>query len=85
MFGCQRTAQSNQETRKQEEADIQAEFLVGLNGYYTAFPQAARSKWDLDVMVFDVTNFDIHDATEREDFLDKVEDFLETPQNRSLK
>ena len=30
-------------------------------------------------MVFDVTNFDIHDATEREDFLDKVEDFLETP------
>ena len=52
---------------------------MGLNGYYTAFPQAARSKWDLDVMVFDVTNFDIHDATEREDFLDKVEDFLETP------
>ena len=30
------------------------------------------------MMVFDVTNFDIHDATEREDFLDKVEDF-ETP------
>jgi len=64
---------------RQEESDIQAEFLVGLNGYYTAFPQAARSKWALDVMVFDVTNFDIHDATEREDFLDKVEDFLETP------
>ena len=33
-----------------EEAGIGADFLGGLNGYYSAFPQVLKSKYDVPVM-----------------------------------
>jgi deoxyadenosine/deoxycytidine kinase len=54
--------------RKEEEA-IDDEFLLGLNGYYAAFPQVLKSKYGVPVMTFDVTHFDAHDPTQQDAFL----------------
>ena len=66
-----------------EEAGIGAEFLGGLNGYYSAFPQVLKSKYNVPVMTFDVTHFDVHNPTQQDAFLALAEAFLngsgETP------
>jgi deoxyadenosine/deoxycytidine kinase len=68
--------------RKEEEA-IDDEFLLGLNGYYAAFPQVLKSKYGVPVMTFDVTHFDAHDPTQQDAFLALADAFLgsdgETP------
>lgn len=68
--------------RKEEEA-IDDEFLLGLNGYYAAFPQVLKLKYGVPVMTFDVTHFDAHDPTQQDAFLALADAFLgsdgETP------
>lgn len=61
--------------RKEEQA-IPAEFLEGLNGYYSAFPQSVRSKYGIKVMTFDVTHFDIHDPVQADAFVSLADAFL---------
>lgn len=74
------------ERGRQEESDIGAEFLRGLNGYYETFAQVARLKYDTDVLTVDVTDRDIRKGAEREEFLRMVDDFLheELPPSNEL-
>ena len=61
---------------RQEESTMEAEFLIGLNAYYTTFPQVCRRKYGVDVMTFDVSQQDIRQGAGREKFLDEVTTFL---------
>ncbi len=71
---------------REEESDIGADFLRGLNGYYESFDQVARVKYDIDVLKIDVTDRDIREGEERQTFLTLVEDFLndEVPPTNEL-
>lgn len=68
---------------RKEEEGIGDDFLLGLNGFYMAFPQILKSKYGIQVMTFDVTHFDVHDPTQADAFLALTEAFLngtgETP------
>ena len=67
---------------RKEEQSIPAEFLEGLNGYYSAFPQSVRSKYGIKVMTFDVTHFDIHDPVQADAFVSLADAFLNrTPEH----
>ncbi|MEW5849520.1 MAG: deoxynucleoside kinase [Myxococcota bacterium] len=59
-----------------EERGIDGEFLGGLNGYYSTFPQVCRSKYGMDVLSFDVSQHDIRSGPGQERFLDEVSAFL---------
>jgi len=59
-----------------EEQDISSDFIRGLNGYYSALPHVLRSKYEIDIMVFNVDTFNIYDNDEATDFLNRVEVFL---------
>lgn len=61
---------------REEESSIGAEFLRGLNGYYDTFGQVAEQKYDTDVLRVNVTNRDIRQGKEREEFLSLVDEFL---------
>jgi len=61
---------------REEEKDIQSTFLRGLNGYYATFPMVLSGKYGIDVLTFDVTTLDIRTGKGREQFLDRVSDFL---------
>lgn len=65
-----------QKRGRKEEQGIQADFLRGLNGYYTAFPEVLKNKYNIDVMTFDVTHFNVHNADQAEAFLALAEPFL---------
>ena len=78
-FTCSDVAVLLERIRKRgraEEQGIPEEFLLGLNGYYLAFPQVLKSKYDVKVMTFDVTHFDIHDPPQAEAFIALAEAFL---------
>ena len=53
-----------------------ADFLAGLNGYYSAFPAVLKSKYGIDVMTFDVTHFDVHEPPQADAFIALSEAFL---------
>jgi len=61
---------------REEEKGIQSTFLRGLNGYYATFPMVLSGKYGIDVLTFDVTTLDIRTGKGREQFLDRVSDFL---------
>lgn len=61
---------------REEESEIGAEFLRGLNGYYETFAQVAERKYDTEVLTVDVTDLDIRHGQEREKFLEMAEEFL---------
>lgn len=61
---------------RSEERGINGEFLAGLNGYYSAFPQVCRTKYGMDVLALDATVDDIRSGTGQERFLDQVSTFL---------
>jgi len=61
-----------------EESAIPADFLRGLNGYYSTFPQVCRNKYGIDTLTIDVSKTDIRHAEGRQQFLAEVERFLGT-------
>jgi deoxyadenosine/deoxycytidine kinase len=61
---------------REEEKGIGSAFLRGLNGYYATFPMVLQGKYGIDVLTFDVTNLDIREGKGREEFMDRVTDFL---------
>jgi deoxyadenosine/deoxycytidine kinase len=61
---------------RKEEQSIPIEFLEGLNGYYSAFPQSVKAKYGIKVMTFDVTHFDIHDTAQADAFCSLADAFL---------
>jgi len=61
---------------REEEKGIGADFLKGLNGYYTTFPQVIRNKYGIDCLTVDVTDLDIRSRQGREHFLERVHDFF---------
>lgn len=65
-----------QQRGREEEKNISNQFISGLNGYYTGFPQVCRNKYNLDVKIFDVSQGDIRAGKNRELFLQEVEAFL---------
>jgi deoxyadenosine/deoxycytidine kinase len=60
-----------------EEVGMKPSFLEGLNGYYTAFPAIAESKYGLDVLKIDVSTTDIRQGEGRAWFMDEVGSFLD--------
>ena len=68
---------------RKEEQNIPIEFLIGLNGYYSAFPQSVTNKYDAQVMTFDVTHFDIHDPAQAEAFLALTEAFVHSAPSKA--
>ncbi|MEK7704242.1 MAG: deoxynucleoside kinase [Myxococcota bacterium] len=61
---------------RKEEAEINGDFLQGLNGYYSAFPSILKSKYSVPTMTFDVTHFDVHDGAQADAFVTLAEAFL---------
>jgi len=61
---------------RREEKGIQQQFLRGLNGYYTSFPQIVQAKYGIDCLTIDVSQDDIRSGVGRERFLDLVTDFF---------
>jgi deoxyadenosine/deoxycytidine kinase len=61
---------------REEEKGIQPQFLRGLNGYYATFPMVLSGKYGIDVLTIDVTAIDLRSGKGREQFLDRVSDFL---------
>ncbi len=59
-----------------EEKNMAADFLEGLNGYYTAFPSILQSKHCIDVWKLDVSTVDIRAGSAREQFLAEAADFF---------
>ncbi len=61
---------------RDEEREMEAVFLEGLNGYYASFPQVCRNKYKIKVMVYQVSREDIRSGEGRERFLAQVENFI---------
>ncbi len=61
---------------REEEKGIPAEFLKGLNGYYSSFPMVMQGKYGIPCLTLDVTAVDIRSGRGREHFLDTVTTFL---------
>lgn len=59
-----------------EEKAIGADFLRGLNGYYSSFPQVVQQKYGIECLTIDVSEIDIRSTPMREEFLDRVTTFL---------
>jgi deoxyadenosine/deoxycytidine kinase len=61
---------------REEEKGIQAEFLRGLNGYYSSFPMVMQNKYGIDCLTLDVTTLDIRTRKGRDELLEQVTSFL---------
>jgi len=59
-----------------EEKGISKDFLRGLNGYYSSFPQVVQNKYGIPCMTVDVSQMDIRERPNRDEFLDRVNTFL---------
>ena len=70
---------------RKEEQSIPVEFLEGLNGYYSAFPQSVKAKYGIKVMTFDVTHFDIHDPAQADAFCSLADAFLNNDDEKTQK
>ncbi len=64
------------ERGRKEEAGIPRDFLAGLAAYYSTFPQVAKGKYGLELLSIDVARVDIRAAAGKEEFLGRVEQFL---------
>lgn len=64
------------ERGRAEEKGIGADFLRGLNGYYSSFPQVVQRKYGIECLTIDVTEMDIRAQPTRDEFLDRVTTFL---------
>ena len=60
-----------------EEQGIQRDFLSGLAGYYSTFPQVMRQKYGLEVLTIDVSSIDIREPKHSERFLKQVAEYLD--------
>jgi deoxyadenosine/deoxycytidine kinase len=65
-----------QKRGRKEEQGMPRDFILGLNGYYSAFPTILKAKYGVDVMTFDVTSFNINEPREADAFLGQTEAFL---------
>lgn len=61
---------------REEERDIAADFLTGLNGYYSTFPQVLRRKYGIECLTLDVTRLDVRTPEGKDELLGRVHDFL---------
>ena len=61
-----------------EEKGISKDFLRGLNGYYSSFPQVVQGKYGIPCMTVDVSAMDIRERPTRDQFLDQVNTFLKS-------
>ncbi len=61
---------------RREERGINRQFLEGLNGYYTSFPNVCRNKYHIDVKVIEITREDLRTGENRTRLLADVEKFL---------
>ena len=61
---------------RKEEQGISGDFLAGLNAYYGALPNVIKSKYNIDLWVFDVSRFNVHHEDERQVFLTEAARFL---------
>jgi deoxyadenosine/deoxycytidine kinase len=59
-----------------EEANMAADFLRGLNAYYSVLPQILEKKYGVDVLTIDVEKMDIRAGEGKEHFLDMVNNFI---------
>lgn len=64
------------ERGRQEEKNIDPEFLRGLNGYYQSFPLVLQKKYGIHCLTFDVSVLDIRSGKGRDEFLDRVTTYL---------
>ena len=69
---------------REEESGITSAFLKGLNNYYEGFAEVARGKYELDVLVLDVTSRDIRKGEGRDWFIEQVAAFLTDNKQSSL-
>jgi deoxyadenosine/deoxycytidine kinase len=65
-----------QKRGRKEEQGIGRDFLLGLNGYYAAFPSVLKSKYGVQVMNFDVTHFNINEPAQADAFIALADAFL---------
>lgn len=65
------------ERGRAEESAMATDFLVGLNAYYSTFPQVCRQKYGVQVLEWDGTQDDIRSGPAQERFLDTVSTFLQ--------
>ncbi len=70
---------------RKEEQNMPQEFLEGLNGYYSAFPQSLKTKYGIEVMTFDVTHFNIHEPDQADAFCSLADAFLHGSENSQPK
>ncbi|MEC9398880.1 MAG: hypothetical protein VX475_14725, partial [Myxococcota bacterium] len=66
------------------ESGITGTFLKGLNNYYEGFAEVARAKYELDVLVLDVTSRDIRKGEGRDWFIDQATAFFADRRQSSL-
>lgn len=59
-----------------EEANMAADFLAGLNAYYSVLPQILEKKYGVDVLTIDVEKMDIRTGEGKDYFLDTVHSFM---------
>lgn len=64
------------ERGREEERGITADFLSGLNGYYSSFASVLRRKYQTNVLTIDVTRLDIRQNPGKGQFLDEVRAFI---------
>lgn len=69
---------------REEESGITGTFLKGLNNYYEGFAEVARAKYELDVLVLDVTSRDIRKGEGRDWFIDQATAFFADRRQSSL-
>ena len=60
-----------------EEKGIQRDFLKGLAGYYSTFPQVMKQKYDIDVLTIDVSRIDIREKEQSDRFIETVKAYLD--------
>jgi Deoxynucleoside kinases len=60
-----------------EEKGIQRDFLKGLAGYYSTFPQVMKQKYDIDVLTIDVSRIDIREKEQADSFIETVRAYLD--------
>lgn len=61
---------------REEEQNINEDFLKGLGGYYVGFPQVCKKKYGVNVVSFNVSDTDIRTKEGKDKFLSMVRDNL---------
>lgn len=61
---------------REEERGITADFLRGLNGYYSSFASVMRQKYQTRVLSIDITRLDIREGAGKQQFLQQAHAFI---------